>query len=566
MRIPQAAVIVGLLATACVVQTWVVAHAPLTALDTVNFVGHAQLIERVGLSTAVREESAPPLYPLTILAARQVAELFDVEISWALAAQLAAAIPLVLCVLPVFALSRQVADQTAAVAATMLFIVMTQFARLGGDALSDSVHLLLFCTALAIIGRGLQSTTIRHQGAYCLVAGGCVSVALLARAEACILLPIVMLAQVCISNADRFTRSFACGAALALGVLLTFVPLQGAMGVDRPSECFARIVSTRGFVEESPLNDPLMSTESHEATAAPVLADGRPMQFGRKDPTVSIRFRGLFSALMRFVTEFVQSVQYFVGLLALVGLWRGREYWWSRVAWLHGSCFVVYSTAVLGFAVLNGYLERRHLLPVVVVLLPWAGRGALECGAAVARWLSKHDPVKNPRAAGRQAAGSFPCRSNPQPDGLRLVENLAHLAPLAAVALASLACLSTTLLPSHPGRTAHAQAADWLLANNNSGAVLDTVGHTALATGRKTYRHEIAAAALADPELQFLVIEQAELSYDSRRAATLRELVQQRGRQVATFSPPAGRAGPVVHVYQWQPDRTALSSRSTYAR
>ena len=191
----------------------------------------------------------------------------------------------------------------------------------------------------------------------------------------------------------------------------------------------------------------------------------------------------------------------------------------------------------------RGYFERRHLLPLLVVSLPWAARGVLEVAALVERGLC--------RLAGGQWFVA-PCWR------LGLV--------CATTAAIVLSLLSTTLRPLHPGRAAHRQAADWLLAQRDRGTVLDTVGHGALYTHRITYRHEIAPAALADPELRYLVVESAELSYASRRAATLRELIERFATPAAAFTPAAGRGGPEVRVYRWSHQRFALHQGWNHAR
>ncbi len=529
--------LVALIALSTALQGWMIFHARLPAVDAVNFVAHAQLIERDGVWATLRAEPAPPLYPLAVLAVRRAMTFAGCELSWALAAQIAAAIPLVLCIVPVFLLARQALasateNSSAAWVATLLFVVMTQVARMGAEALSDSTHLLIFCLALVALGRAVAQSQLGPQVRWSLLGGVLIGLALLARAEAWVLIPAVALAPFGITSlgwSARLRQSLVVYAASLTGLALFTVAWLVPLGVDTPQAAIERLLARRGYVEEMPINLPPHVTATEFADSADwQLASGAPMQFGRKDPTVSIRFRGFPTAVARFTSELLQSWQYLVGILAAVGIAVSRGLWWRPIVSLHRTTFLLFVLALIAFATQHGYLERRHLLPLVVLSLPWAGRGVIYCGEQLARRWSWAESRSQWATAG-----------------------------VTAVLLAS-----TSLLPLHPGRVAHREAAAWLAAQPEAGAVLDTVGHSALYTGRTTYRHEIAPAALVDPDLQFVVIESAELRYNSPRAATLRELLTRFGTLAAKFEPPPHRVGPVVHVYRWSPARVALHEQS----
>jgi 4-amino-4-deoxy-L-arabinose transferase-like glycosyltransferase len=528
--------LVVLVALSTALQTWVILHARLPAVDTVNFVAHAQLIERDGVIAALRADPSPPLYPLSMLTLRRVMQACDCQISWALTAQLAAAIPLVLCVVPVYWLARQVFNPRASFTAALLFVVMTQVARMGAEALSDSAHLLCFCLALVACGKAVAAERLKPQTLWSLAGGMCVGLALLARAEAWILVPAVTLAPLCITSLDwpgRVKQSLLTSLATVTGIALFTFAWLAPLGVYQPYAIVERLLVRRGYVEEMPINLPatVASTDYADSTDWQ-LTSGEPMQFGRKDPTVSIRFRGFTAAVARFTAELLQSWQYLVGILAAVGVAMSRELWWRPTVSLHRLVFVLFALALLAFATRHGYLERRHLLPLIVLSLPWAGCGVLRIGEQLANRLQTN----------------------------------AQRTQWAMIVGTALLLVSTSLLPLHPGRVAHRDAAAWLAAQPETGAVLDTIGHSALYTGRTTYRHEIAPAALADPDLQFVVIESAELRYNSPRAATLRELIARFGTLAAKFEPPPERVGPVVHVYRWSQDRFAFQHGLSDAR
>ena len=93
--------------------------------------------------------------------------------------------------------------------------------------------------------------------------------------------------------------------------------------------------------------------------------------------------------------------------------------------------------------------------------------------------------------------------------------------------------------------------------------MLDTRGWTAFFSGCPTYRHEAAAAALANPQLAYVVVEERELAVDTPRSRTLRELLGQSADRVLSISAP-GRSGTAgVVIYRWHPERFAMQISAT---
>jgi len=131
------------------------------------------------------------------------------------------------------------------------------------------------------------------------------------------------------------------------------------------------------------------------------------------------------------------------------------------------------------------------------------------------------------------------------------------------VAVFAAACLPQTMMRIHYSREGHRMAAEWLERSAPAhGAVVDTHGLTGLYGGRTTVPYERAPAVLGDPRLAYVVLEDRELDYPSRRSLTLRWLLAAAGHKVAEFPPPAARRPNQrrVLVYRWDADRFGRQS------
>jgi hypothetical protein len=340
------------------------------------------------------------------------------------------------------------------------------------------------------------------------------------------------------------TRALFMCASVAVGFLLVAAPYLIACRPASPAEAVTRLWGLRGPRERVPLNVAAGQVAAAELAAKPAwrLANGQPMAFGRTDPTHSIRFDSRTAACVEFAREVAQSLNYLLGPLALVGLW----FWRSRIgrpidvflillALVHVGC-------VLAVAMTQGYLAGRHVLLIVWLALPWAGLGVCRLGqqaaARVAHWLRR-----------------------PQTAYWELSATLGLAAAIGA------GCLATTLVPLHISHSGHQRAVEWLATEADDGAVLDSAGYTALYSGRKTYRYAAAADALRDPELAYLVVERGELTADTQRGATMRELLGQFAEPEAIFAPPEVKAATrTVLLFRWRPWEFAHHVRGNHAR
>jgi hypothetical protein len=187
----------------------------------------------------------------------------------------------------------------------------------------------------------------------------------------------------------------------------------------------------------------------------------------------------------------------------------------------------------LGFAVQEGYVSSRHLLPLVVVGIGCSGFGALVLGQSLVR--------------------RFPFSRLP----VSLSAGPLYAWGAAVVLLAAAACCWQTFKPLSPVGLGHRAAAHWLAtAADPAGTVLDTQGWMGLYSGRATHFYASGPAGFADPQLAYVVLERHELGRPSNRSRTLQQLLEVGGERVQVFpGAVSGRLNHDVLVYRWHPER-----------
>lgn len=558
------------------IQAWCVWHAVVPAQDAVRFVTLARAMQEHGVLDVVCATHDEPLFPLLVYGVHSAAELVagPNAISWLAAAQWTAAAAVVLTIFPLYGLMLCVVPWHAAIAGGIFYAALGSLARLGADGIADSTHLLLLTTAMLMatvawkgldriagtdpsLPEALESATastvhpIAGLAVYvalgCIAAGLVAALAMLARAEAVLLVPawLAVLVSRIAWRRGRRAATLAAAISWSAGWLAVLLPYLYVSEVPNLTVAAARLtaqpsgaagLNELGKPEHRPLKTRRMRT-----------AEGERLSFERKDPETSLRREGWLAAGREFLKELPGAFHYWIGALAVVGLATlpacGRHRLADRFIW---SFWIVYSIAVVTAASYLGYLATRHVLPLVMLGFGPAGLGAMTVGA----WLMRAFKQGEARATA-SATNTLPAAS---------------LASWAVVAAVTVACLTRTLPPLHVGREPHRQAAEWIAQQQTPGRVLDTRGWTGLITGRETYTYERAPLAWADPHLAFVVLEQHELTRDTTRSRTLATLLEQAGQQVATFPNPSGGDGKGVTVYRWFPERLALSGKAAQRR
>ena len=532
------AILAGLLSLSCILQAVLIDRAAVPGLDAVRFVQTARLVEREGILAAVRTTEGQPLFPLGVWLVHEVfAETIgEFRSAWAISAQVAAAIPVVLAVVPVYFLSLTLFGRAAALAGSLLFCVLPEVSRLGGDGISDSTHLLFFCLAFWAVVQYLSGPAVPtgRNPLWLLGAGAAIGAAALARVEV-LILPAALALTLSLFQLRRhrrqpWSRVAAAAVCLVVGFGMSFGPYLAAVGAFTPRAALDRALGRY----ESPEGAAASQSESSTAAgdrAAWQLPDGRAMSFDRKEPTISLRRRGYAAAAGQFAEELADAYGYWVGAFALVGAWALRDRLRRPVGRFLQVFFLLFTMGAIRFTAAEGYLSARHLLMLVVPGVGCAGYGLLLAGRlrtlnlAFGRW---------PALLGGRLTGRV------------------------AVALAVAGCLLQTSRPLHAGRQGHRSAGEWLaLEADAPGTVLDTRGWTGLYSGRPTYRYAAARKAFGDPRLAYVVLEARELDFSSDRSRTLRDLLGAAAEPVASFPglPTGSPRSRSVVVYRWSAER-----------
>jgi hypothetical protein len=530
-----------LLAASALLQAWIVSRAVTPAQDAVRYARIAQAMARDGWLATVRDEPEHPLFPTLVLAADGLLGRLrpDAPDRWASAVQLAAIVPLVLAVVPVYFLLRGLFDERVALAGVLLLMVLSEVARLGASGLSDSTHLFLAATTLALLSAACGGKARRHGEAavafrpwLLLPAGMALGLTLLARGEALVLLPSLGLALTVLQARAAWRQPagrIALGlAALVLGGLLIWGPYLATVQEASLRSAFARLTG-RGVADEAASLEGLQAAPG----AMPQFEDGTQMAFDAKESGRTTRFQGYQAAIAECAEEAVNLLQYWVCALAF---WGGWTAWRGGLRPGHfllvgvAGCVVVAATYVAGKA---GYLAGRHLLLLTLPAVGFAAQGSWRLAERAVAWWPLVRPLRQPSPA------------------------VVHRIGWGVVAVAALACLPKTLLPLHTGRAAHREAGRWLAAQTVPGRVLDTNGLSGLYSGRETWRYDAATTAFRDPRLAFVVVRKRELEFDSGRSRTLRLLLAGAAEQAAEFADPAHDSRDNLVVYRWRPERFA---------
>jgi hypothetical protein len=545
----QTATVGGLVLLTCLVQVWTIWRAVAPAQDAVRYLIVAQGIERDGLVATLRCQPEQPLFSmLACLVHRTLCAASPAGCDkWAISLQIAAAIPLVLSVIPVYGLFRRLHGERAGLVGALLYCLLGGIARLGADGLSDSTHLALFCTAIWAAANYFQ---LERPGAtgWIVLAGGATGLALVARSEA-IVVPLAVMGALAWLQWFRPRWSSwwsTSGAATGLlaGLAAVLVPYLVVSDACTAPTALARLTGRRGAAEAAPLNS--LTSDIPPTTSEPrwdLPGQGR-LVFGKKDTSSSSRFRGYAAAVSKLFLELAQTLHYWIGAAALVGLYTARRSMSSPLdRFMQCLCATLVAAAVC-VAAEAGYLSTRHVLLLVVLAVGWAGVGTLALSDGLLPFLARY-------ASNRGTKGM-------------LAWSFAHGSPVALAAI--VACGTDLLTPLHASRGAHREAARWLAEHaGRSEVVLDSRGFTALYTGLKTYRYEAAQAAFSDPALTYVVVEEQELSTQSRRGETMRLLMTHAGEAVARFAAAVSEKHDVV-VYRWRPERFQQLGVQSYAR
>lgn len=497
--------------------------AVVPSLDAVHFVEIAQNMHHYGAVPALRHFDQQPLFPLWLWmfsgAAEGLWQSSGTDLPpdfWCVCVQAAAAIPLILCVFPLYGIwQRRVGDSTAWLTC-LFFLVLPSFARIGADGLADSLHLLCF-----LMGVWTWTRTEESSLGY-FATGGWLALACQTRLEAALAVPVWMAVVWC-SQQPRVVRSKQI-AGLCLGWMLVTLPFVLVIGKLTPKYNLASF-SASASVLETETKLPWAAVESVQGR----LPDGSAWNFDYKEHSTTTRRYGPLAALQQFLAELPQAWGYVGLLLLLPGMWRMTGFRsFDAFVWGYG---LFLSLVAIAYAAKTGYLSQRHLLTGVVLLLGYAAFGLEQC----VRWLKAYS-LPDAKATYRP------------------------LLVAACFALILVPWMFRSLQPLHDSRAGHRAAGEWLAkVSAPSSLVLDTRQVTGLFSGCRTVGYDRVHQALRDEQLSFVVVEEAELGFESQRSRTLRYLLERHGELAARFDACPQKT---ICVYQWKRAPVALAQNT----
>ncbi len=551
--------VTGLLALSIAVQVLLITRAAVPELDTVRFVEAARQFDEQGLLAALHGRQDQPLFPLSVWLVHRLLLHATGEFpeAWAISAQLAAAIPLVLTIVPVYFLSARLLGTTAGLAGAVLFGLLPKVAQLGADGISDSSHLLWFSLAfwamVVYLAEADDPSRRRHWRLFW--AGLATGMALLARVEVLVLwatlLGLLMLAQVFPRRRMAWPALLKGVGCLFLGTGLVFGSYLAVVGVSRPRDVVDRALGRHLPPDQASPSRPAPSPTAISAVWR--LEDGQPMSFTRRDPSLSLRRHTFVAALRKSIVDLAAAFNLGIGLFTLVGLWQIRRRPVRPVDWFVRTFVIVYCLLAAGFAVREGYVSPRHFLVVVVAAIGCAGYGLVQSGASILDfgfWILD---------SARPRSQTVRPKSKIQNPKSKMVFSWT------LVALAAATCLPEDVLPLRATRLGYRQAGQWLARAPAPGSVLDPWGLSGYYSGRKTWLYHDPQLRFGSADLAYVVLEERELTFATTRSRTLRRLLELAAEPVARFADPCavgGGIGESVVVYRWHPDRFARSLTS----
>ncbi len=517
-----------------------IARSTLPAQDGLKFLRVARGFHAQPWAEVVRASDQHPLYPALIALTQPViaATWGSSADSWRIAAQVVSAMASIAILLPIFAITRRLFEESAAVMATLLFVLLPIPSEIGHDTLADPLALLACATALwCALATSRTRSLIPAIG--CGLASG---LGYLARPEV-VVVPIAFFvaSMTGFYGRTRAFRALSAGrgnsrhdASPDPGIRKTIFDSRNVLlrQIGSVSVVALTIIGSYAVVkgevsEKLAVRTMLRIRSPHDAPAhsihplPPGLDDPR-WNFSAKEEADHASRMTFSAASSRLISRWSEVMGFALVPLVMWGAWKmpGRG---GRIV---GVYAVLYAALLVRHAMASGYLATRHTIPLAVASLPFAGAAIWAGVRAVRDWRETRSP------------GS--------------VERTRFLRVLAVGGLVLLAVSAQMHHPPHPSRWGHNQAGKWLSEHaRRDERVLDTRGWATFVSGRAGLDYWHVRQALTDPDLSFLVVGEDERTADSPRAETLRALLAYAAEPVASFPEREGGHGVGVRVYRF---------------
>ncbi len=497
------------------------ARSPLPAQDGLKYLRVARAFQSESPILAIRGTDQHPLYPMAVALVQPVVAWGSGPgpDSWRVAAQGVSALASVLLLFPLHRLTRALFENSAADLGCFLYVLLPRPAAIGHDTLADPLALLACLTSLDCGWRALAGRDIRWAIG-CGLAGG---LGYWIRPEVLVAPLVVGLVGVVLAARRGFRgdlsnrwasdplRAFGVVSVAALAMVGLYASAKGEVSEKLALRRWAGMApsSSPKPVASRPVRDGL---EDRHWDFSAKAEEGPPARWTVRD------------AAGAMVDAWAEGLGWLLAPFVFWGMVRARRYEGSSLAVVVcGIYALVFVGILLRHATGLGYLSARHCLSLVVLGIPWAAAGILTCARRLAGWL--------PLGIGRGLGVS-------------------------ALMVMLIVGVGMQWKEAHASRLGHREAGRWLADHcGTDEGILDTRGWAAFLSGRsRVYDPWHIRQALRDDRLAYLVVGSDELLGESRRAETLRALVDFAfsGGPIASFAGRLGERDDSVEVYRFR--------------
>jgi len=383
---------VAAIVVALVLQAALLMRVTVISPDGITFIRIAKQLATEP-AEAFRTNDQHPGYPMMILAAERLAQaagLGSENVVWAMAAQTVAAVCGLLLVLVSWLFARSMFDVVVADIAAFITAVLPVMRGSAVDALSDTPHLLFYLLAAWCACSWVKHLQWRFVVGGALASGG----AFWIRPEG--LEPVLVFAGLMLLMAARARIAWstalwgtACLAGIAFCVVAPYVWVAGKV-TSKQVAVAKQLIKPADTVASSP------SLGGPGAIAASAAASNSAGNFAADTSSpLKRRLKRTLQGVNEFIRRISHGFRYVFLPLYLVGnfeMVRRRFNGWQIV---FISLLAVLHIAILGavFAI-SGYIDYRHIMPLVALALPTTALGVLLVSRKLDNLIGNVAPVE----------------------------------------------------------------------------------------------------------------------------------------------------------------------------
>jgi hypothetical protein len=350
-------------------QAVIIGRAYSIHVDGLTFIGIAQDFQRDPIGT-MRVKDQHPGYPALVLAAASLARpcvhLSEPDL-WTLATRVASGTCGILSVIVCWLFARRLFDDQVANITALSFAVLPLFRLIAADALSDTQHLLLYLLAAWLAAEGFARDQIRWFAA----AGAASGAAFWVRPEG---LEVALITGVLLACQMLLQRRLRAGVALvavgaaAMIVIAPYIVLAGKITSKQLPWAKRQAVPVFVVTESQ-------AAQREAQKGAPASA---PLVAAPAAVSQRVAARVALKAAITFIKNIVWGFRFVFLPLYLIGNWelyRRRPAWW--VVLLPACLGALHIAVLFGVYFISGYIDQRHVMPIVALGLPFAALGSI---------------------------------------------------------------------------------------------------------------------------------------------------------------------------------------------